>query len=76
MYPDNFRKDKRPKNFKKVQKYNKLSDDNSKLDAELLILTTHIAGLDLYFLSTKQLKLHNRFLLFTVKLRFKKYQCL
>lgn len=37
----------------KVQKY-KLSDDNSKLDAELFILTTHIAGLDLYFLSTKQ----------------------
>lgn len=38
----------------KVQKYNKLSDDNSKLDAEHFISTTHIVGLDMKILSTKQ----------------------
>lgn len=49
-----FYKGQESQNFQKVQKYNKLSDDNSNLDAEHFILTTHIVGLDMKFLSTKQ----------------------
>lgn len=48
MCPCNFRKDNIVPKLSKVQKQNKLSDD------KFFILTTHIVGLDLNFLSTKQ----------------------